>query len=201
MENCPIFVTANLKNETMSIPIRNKEIRSAEYNALFQRAYSDNLQKVIFFAQSYVNDMSEAQNIAQDVFANFWKNIENVNRETYPSYLFASTKNLCLNHLRKKKNATKYNGITIAEKTADLNRIALEGDNSIKAFESEVQEIINSGLCKMKPKVRRTFMMSRIKGLKNREISEIEGISESTVEARISSALLLMRKMLEDYIK
>jgi Sigma-70, region 4. len=53
----------------------------------------------------------------------------------------------------------------------------------------------------MKDKVRRTFLLSRGKGLKNKEIAEIEGVAESTIEARMSHALLIMRKMFKDYIK
>ena len=52
----------------------------------------------------------------------------------------------------------------------------------------------------MKPKVRHTFLLSRIKGVKNKQIAVIEGITESAVEARISSALKVMRKLLKDYL-
>jgi len=42
--------------------------------------------------------------------------------------------------------------------------------------------------------------MSRFKGLKNREIAGIEGVGESTIEARITAALLIMKRLLKDYI-
>lgn len=167
----------------------------------FEDIYNKNLQKVTMFAYSYLNDMDEAKNIAHDTFIAFWKNKENVNlKDNVLPYLLASAKNLCLNLLRKKDYANKYTQSTHKEKTNLLNTIALENISSIKIYETDVERIISRGMNLMKPKVRHTFLMSRINGLKNREIASVEGIAESTVEARISSALLVMRKLLKDYL-
>lgn len=167
----------------------------------FEDIYNKNLQKVTMFAYSYLSDMDEAKNIAHDTFIAFWKNKENVNlKDNVLPYLMASAKNLCLNLLRKKDYASKYTQSTQKEKTNLLNTIALENISSIKIYETDVERIISRGMTLMKPKVRHTFLMSRINGLKNREIASVEGIAESTVEARISSALLVMRKLLKDYL-
>lgn len=168
---------------------------------VFEEIYNKNHSKMIAFAYSYLNDIDEAKNIAHDVFITFWKNRENVNlQENVLPYLFASTKNMCLNHLRKKGYASQYTDHTIREKTDYLNTIALESNSSVKIYETDVEAIIYKGIESMKPKVRHTFVMSRMKGLKNREIAMAEGIAESTVEARITSALLVMRKLLKDYL-
>lgn len=168
---------------------------------IFEDVYNEHHSKIIAFAYSYLNDIDEAKNIAHDVFITFWKNKENVNlQENVLPYLFASTKNMCLNLLRKKGYATKYTDHTIREKTDYLNTIALENNASVKIYETDVEAIIYKGIESMKPKVRQTFVMSRMKGLKNREIAHAEGIAESTVEARITSALLVMRRLLKDYL-
>ncbi|MEG2849970.1 MAG: sigma factor-like helix-turn-helix DNA-binding protein [Bacteroidales bacterium] len=152
----------------------------------FEEIYNKNHPKVVSFAYSYLNDIDEANNV-------------NLQENVMP-YLFASTKNMCLNLLRKKNYALKYSEHTIREKTNYLNTIALENNSSIKIYESDVENIISRGMTQMKPKVRQTFLMSRVKGLKNREIASAEGVAESTVEARITSALLVMRKLLKDYL-
>ncbi|MEF9930719.1 MAG: RNA polymerase sigma-70 factor [Bacteroidales bacterium] len=168
---------------------------------IFEEIYNKNHPKLVSFAYSYLNDIDEAKNVAHDVFIAFWKNKNNVNlQENVMPYLFASTKNMCLNLLRKKNYALKYSEHTIREKTNYLNTIALENNSSIKIYESDVENIISRGMTQMKPKVRQTFLMSRVKGLKNREIASAEGVAESTVEARITSALLVMRKLLKDYL-
>lgn len=187
--------------EDMAPPISPAGSIHKEQLNQFEEIYNKNLQKVTMFAYSYLNDMEEAKNVAHDTFIAFWKNKENVNlKDNVLPYLLASAKNICLNVLRKKNYANAYTQNTIKEKTALLNTIALESTSSIKIYETDVERIISRGMNLMKPKVRHTFLMSRINGLKNREIANVEGIAESTVEARISSALLVMRKLLKDYL-
>ena len=53
----------------------------------------------------------------------------------------------------------------------------------------------------MKKRVRRTFLLSRIEGMKYSEIAEAEDVSVRAVEARISSALLTLRILLKDYLR
>jgi len=109
-------------------------------------------------------------------------------------------RNSCLNALRKRLNANKYSDSSIKEKTDLLNYSALESSGFSRLYEVDVESIISKGMTMMKPKVRRTFVMSRFKGLKNREIAGIEGVGESTIEARITAALLIMKRLLKDYI-
>ena len=165
----------------------------------FEEMYAGNIKKVALFANGYLNDMGEAENVAQDVFEALWKNFDSIESDKAVAYVFVSARNMCLNRLKRRNIAQKYN--SYKSKTDYLNSIALEGSDSIDIFQKDIQEIMGKGMDSMKKKVRRTFLLSRMKGLKNREIADIEGVAESTIEARISSALLIMRKMLEDYMK
>lgn len=182
-------------NKTVGAEVSQKEL------FLFEDIYNKHIRQVTLFAYNYLNDMDEAKNIAHDTFIAFWKNKKNVNlKDNVLPYLLATTKNRCLNALRKKEYSQQYTEHTIKAKTDMLNTIALENISSIKIYESDVERIISHGMNLMKPKVRQTFFLSRMSGLKNREIAHAEGIAESTVEARISSALLVMRRLLKDYL-
>ena len=209
MVNEVLSVLIKMSNYNSSIfvprlgaPVERSCVVDTDINkkALFEKIYSANLRRVTFFACSYLGDISEAQNVAHDVFTSFWKKMEDVDMERAVPYLFESTKNSCLNVLRKRLNANKYSDSSIKEKTDLLNYSALESSGTSKLYEVEVESIISKGITMMKPKVRRTFIMSRFKGLKNREIAGIEGVGESTVEARITAALLIMKRLLKDYI-
>ena len=52
----------------------------------------------------------------------------------------------------------------------------------------------------MPQKVRETFVLSRKKGFKNKEIAQIQQINIRTVEIRISQAYRILRKQLKDYL-
>lgn len=201
MDNCAIFAI-----EVQEQALQNKRAVAKENlccsmddtKKRFEEIYAGNFKKVSFFANSYLNDMAEAENVAQDVFEALWKNFDNIEHDRFVSYIFVAARNMCLNRLKRRNIAQKYN--SYKSKTDYLNSVSLESCDSMNIFEKDINEIVVKGMDSMKKKVRRTFLLSRVKGLKNKEIADIEGVVESTIEARISSALLVMRKMLDDYL-
>lgn len=179
-----------------------KDLFTCAEGKLFEEIYNLHLRKVISFAYSYLNDIYEAQNIAHDVFIAFWHARENINlTENVLPYLLAATRNKCLNVIKKNNNALKYNKTTLQTKNNYLKTIGLDSNTAIKIYEMEVESLMYKAVEQMKPKVRKTFLLSRMSGLKNKEIAYSEGVAESTVEARITSALLVLRKLLKDYIR
>lgn len=167
----------------------------------FEQLYNVHHKKIIYFAHCYIDDWEEARNIAHDVFVSLWKRRETVDFDAnLLPFLYTCTKNSCLNYLRKQNYSKQYSQYTVKQKTDYLNMVALENTNSLDIYNTDVEQIFLKGINKMKPKVRHTFLLSRIKGVKNKQIAVIEGITESAVEARISSALKVMRKLLKDYL-
>lgn len=199
MDNCTIFAL-NVRNQeidskdTVSIDCTMKETKIN-----FEKLYAENFNKVIYFSNSFLYDINEAENIAQDVFAALWKNRDHIEAQTAVAYIFTSAKNMCLNNLKRRNQTQKYN--SYRTKTDLLNLIALENSGSLDIYQKDVQDIINKGTKQMNKKVKRTFLLSRLKGLKNREIADIEDVVESTIEARMTSALLVMKRMLKDYLE
>ena len=199
MDKFVTFATAVIVPDIEVSDVRCRKMKGSKDS--FDIIYEQNRQRIIFFADSYVNDPDKAEDIAHDVFIALWNNIEKIDSGAEVAYLYASARNMCLNYLKHKVIAKKYNDKTLAAKTSWLNAAALEEDDSSVIFEKDIKERVAKGMDMMSDKVRRTFMLSRIKGMKNREIAKAEGVAESTVEARITSALLVMKKVLKDYLK
>lgn len=201
ISKCTIFADS-IRRADNSLYANDKAVLTDQKNKkdVFEKIYVSNIEKITFFSLSYLGDITDAQNIAHDVFASFWKKIDSIRPECATSYLFESAKNSCLNLLRKRNNSAKYKDFSLKCKCDYLNRIALENSVSSHVYEIDVEKIIGKGMQMMKPKVRRTFVLSRFKGLKNKDIAISEGVAESTIEARITLALLIMKKLLKDYI-
>lgn len=181
--------------------IKAQERFSTPDEKLFEAIYNQNLQRIVSFAYGYLNDIEEARNTAHDVFISFWNSRENVNlKENVLPYLMSITRNKCLNILKKNLSARKYSTRMLHAKCDAINSLALESHSAMKIYETELETLMNKAIEQMTPKVKDTFLQSRMKGLKNREIATAQGIAESTVEARIKSALLIMRKLLKDYL-
>ena len=61
----------------------------------------------------------------------------------------------------------------------------------------DLKRQINEALAQLSPRSREIFLLSRFKGLKNREIAEMLGISTTAVEKHISKSL----RLISDYLK
>ncbi len=208
MKDCAIFASdiGNAKVQSgYHIHNMRKESEFFSYakkdNAAFEQMYNTHHKRITCFAHCYIGDWEEARNITHDVFVSLWKRRDSLDYDNnILPFLYTCTKNSCLNYLRKQNYQKQYSEYTVKQKTDYLNRIALENTNSLDIYNTDVEQIFLKGINKMKPKVRRTFLLSRMKGIKNKQIAVVEGITESAVEARISSALTVMRKLLKDYL-
>ena len=77
---------------------------------------------------------------------------------------------------------------------------SLEKSSQVDIYGKEVQLLINKAIEAMPPKVRKTYLQSRVEKLKNKEIAQLQGIGLSTVEFRLACAMRIMRRYLKDYI-
>lgn len=172
------------------------ELRSKE--KLFEGIYASHFKKVVFYAYNYLKNSEKAESIAQDVFLALWEHMDDLDEsgEILP-YLFVLTKYRCLNWLRREKHYGKY----AKEKMTgyDVSMLALREESSISLYSKEVNGLVGKALKEMPDKVRETFVFSRFRELKNREIAIRQNISEKTVEYRISCAFKILRKILKDY--
>lgn len=167
------------------------------FKDFFENAYVLYFHCIENYAFTFLRDREEAKSLAQEVFIRFWEKIDCVDMSRSPlPYLMTMARNSCLNCLRHKKHTDTYVDYRLNRFYQDV----LEYSNSNKIFYNEVQEIITRSLDEMSLKVRETFMLSRNKCLKNKEIAEIEKISLSTVEYRLAMAFKILKKNLKDYM-
>lgn len=135
----------------------------------------------------------EARDVVQDVFVKFWNDREKLDvLFSIRSYLFVSVKNKYLDLLRKKNRNIKIQEIT------DQHDIT---DESFESFVlSELESLFNNSLNKLPERCREIFEMSRLHGLKNREIATKLNLSEKTVENQVTKALHILKEELKDYL-
>ncbi len=177
-------------------PGRAEQLPNAK---LFEEIYRRHFKKVVFFAFRYLNDQEKANNIAQDVFLALWGQMDilDTNGDVLP-YLFIMTKYRCLNWLRKEKRQEKFRNNILTD--YDISITALTDESSTSLYQTEIEVLVKVALKKMPDKVKDTFVLSRFKNLKNKEIATLQNISVKTVEYRISFAFRVLRKILRDYV-
>ena len=153
--------------------------------------------KLVRFAKEFVVLEEDAENITQDVFTDLWErrdaidHIENVN-----AYLFRLVRNRCLDYLKHKVFEQKYAENVQASFEIELN-LKLQSldrfDVSDISEGNEMERLVRDAINSLPKRCRDIFLLSRMKGLKYREISEKLGISVNTVECQMGIALKKLR--------
>lgn len=180
--------------------MNKSENKEALHLHLFEKAYRAHLNQLEHYAFCFLGDKEEANSVVHDVFIRFWKNIDKYSdREDMMPLLLVTTKNLCINSLKKKANKYKYEDY-LQYRTASFNLDTLNNSNATGVYEKEVRALITDAINSMPPKVKETYCLSRLKNLKNKEIAEIQHVSISSVEYRIASATSILQRRLRDYL-
>ena len=117
------------------------------------------------------------------------------------SLLFTITRNKWLDSLRHKKVELKYNESKRDEYLRyAISEHALNDDNSLEFIISkDIEHALNKAIKELPESIRETFMLNRYNHMTYKEIAAHLGISEKTVEYRISCALKELRSKLSPY--
>ena len=152
------------------------------------------------FAKEFVMLEEDAENITQDVFADLWEKRESMSHiENINAYLFRLVRNRCLDYLKHKVFEQKYveNVQASFEVELNLKMQSLERFDVSDIYEgNEMEQLVRKAINSLPKKCRTIFLLSRMEGLKYREISERLGISVNTVECQMGIALKKLRVML-----
>ncbi|MDP4184023.1 MAG: RNA polymerase sigma-70 factor [Bacteroidota bacterium] len=143
-----------------------------------------------------------AEDTVQDLFIYIWENLEKISIHTsLEAYLFKAVYLRSLNQLKQNKIHTHHHKI-IEEYLSEFESRVFDPDNneSIRAlYMDELKCEIQNAIDALPEKCREVFMLSYIYDLKNKEISEMLGISVSTVENHVYNALKFLRVKLKKY--
>lgn len=123
-----------------------------------------------------------------------WRRRESLARDTSPqAYLFQSTRNRALNHVRHER--VERRGEPILTETADV-----EASAPAELVEEEIEVALRAAVSELPERCREVFELSRTRGLKYSEIATVLGISVKTVEAQMGKALRSLRVKLAQWL-
>lgn len=170
-------------DKTLLNSIKSGDNQAFEY--LF-KVYYPRLHR---YAIRFLKDEDVAHDIIQECFMHLWEKRAALSAISIASLLFAMVRNGCLNYIKHLSIVEKYQIDTKAEGEERLYYTDFFLDAEHKLLYDELQEQIKIVMDSLSPRSKEIFIMSRFKGLKNREIAEILNISTTAVEKQISKTL------------
>jgi RNA polymerase sigma-70 factor (ECF subfamily) len=154
------------------------------------------------FSQTYVFSRQEAENIVQDVFLYLWEHGEVIDALTnVNAFLFMSVKNRCIDYLRKQTQHRQRHTLSeLQEKELELNLYSLQAFDESNLSREEVEAIVTEAIHSLPERCREIFVLSRMEGLRHKEIAARLNISTNTVEGQMTIALRKLKEKLKDYM-
>lgn len=169
----------------------------------FSRVYSIYFPKLVRFAREFVLSTEDAENIIQDIFIYLWEHQELLDTLTnLNAFLFTLVKNKCIDQLRHRKllERKREEFKTVLDKEIQLKLYALQQFDENALSNEDIEIILNNAINSLPEKCREVFILSRMEGLKNREIAERLNISAKIVENQMTTAIRKLRVELKDYL-
>lgn len=167
----------------------------------FEQLYIDYYPRLRAYAQRFVHDSVEAQDLVHDCFAVIYERYASLEAEEAAKLLFVMTRNRCLNYLKHKSIVNEYAAGCLSRAGAGEERLYnldfSYNENGQPYLYQELEQQVRRVIGSLPERCREVFLLSRRQGLKNREIAEKLRISQHTVEKHIHRALSLFAKTLE----
>jgi RNA polymerase sigma-70 factor (ECF subfamily) len=147
------------------------------------------------FARKVVKDDGISQDIVQEVFVKVWEKRGEIESLNVEAFLFKLVRNHCIDNYKHLKVVNNHmQEIQISSKYEELYRIDFIGNEPYVLIEQELNIKIEKTIQNLPERCREVFMLSRINGLKNKEIAEKLDINIKNVERHLSRAMQSFRE-------
>lgn len=152
----------------------------------FTAFYSHYFKKLILVSDKYVENIAVAEELVQDVFLKLWEEKHSLSKiQSIKSFLYRSVVNSSINYLNREKNIEKHHERIVAE-MSDEDVEGIDEHNEMIVLLYKEIELLPF-------KCREVFKLSRLEGVKYRDIAVMLQISEKTVENHMGNALRILR--------
>ena len=157
--------------------------------AAFTGLYRRHWESLFVTTVRVIGNKEDAEDIIQEVFASLWNRRKSLNL-TGPlaGYLQVSVKYKAINYIER--NITRRHYLAKLSKAAESGAPA---SAELLLRVKEVQQLIQTVIGNMPPKMREVYQLSRQEHLSHKEIAARLAISEETVKKHIQNALQLLK--------
>lgn len=163
----------------------------------FERLFQLYFPRLISYANTFLYNRQEAEDLVQDVFVQIWNHKETIDTERqFSSFLFTLVRNRCLNSLKKKVVEDKFCTATARMISEELYLISFEMEDDFVSMEEKLNVELEKVIAEMPDRCQVAFRLKWLEGKKIREIAEEMSISTTMVDKHLAKGLQIAREKL-----
>lgn len=162
----------------------NHKISEQDDQHAFEQLYRHYHAGLLSYAMTLVEHRELAEEVVEDVFIKIWTNRKTLATiSNFSYYLYTAAKHTSLNyHSKRKRSAT--DSIDPAD-----NEIFLDyNDPEMSVIRQENISVIENAINTLPEKCRLVFRLIKDDGLKYKEVAQLLGLSQKTIEAHMTLA-------------
>lgn len=150
-------------------------------------------EELFVTAARALRDKEGAEDVVQDVFVSLWNRRCELKIEgSLAAYLHTSVRYKAIQYIEK--NITRRDYLAVL---ADVSVNFIPPNAIVNLQLKELQQIVESTVIKMPPKMQQAYRLSRQQHLSHKEIAEEMDVSAETVKKHIQHALQLIKSALQ----
>jgi RNA polymerase sigma-70 factor (ECF subfamily) len=162
-------------------------------NGAFEEIFNRYWLKLYGAALKRVKCHEVAEEIIQNLFTILWAKRESIQiHKSLTAYLFTSVRYMVFNHIQKEIVRDSY------KDSFQASNVYCDNSTEETVFLNELIRNIEKEVKYLPSQCRSVFELSRKENKTNREIAEVLGISEKTVEGHLTKAIKQLRVGLTD---
>ena len=155
----------------------------------FIQSFDEYSDAIFRFAFLKTSNRGEAEDITQDTFTKTWLAIgRGVEIDNIRAFLYATARNLIIDHYRKKKTES-------LDETREGGFDRADSSHEQILFDAEAKTAI-AEINNLDEKYREIMYLRLVEGLGPKDISEVTGDSENSVSVKINRGIKMIREKL-----
>ena len=160
----------------------------------FGELYARFRERLIYSCKRYLKNEADSEDVVQDVFLQLWENRHLLGDiSSFSGYVQAITKNYAIDKLRHFDVHSRFAKNIFMNETDSTN----ETEDTI--IDNDYAEFLNEIIERLPPMQQKVFRLSRIDGLKYKEIAELLNIPADTVKKYASLALKKIKRQVAQH--
>lgn len=158
--------------------------RESDFDTIFRQYY----EKLYRFARQFVADRDDSHDIVAAVFEDVWRNFSTINLSTIQPYLYQTTRNRIIDHLRREGKRQQYvaYAMKMSERFTDPERAA-EHEHNLR--------LVAVILDRIGPPTSDVLRLCYMDGKKYSEAADELGMSMASVKKHMVKALKTVREI------